>query len=527
MGNIYIAINGDDVGNRIGEAIANDDHEGLSQASSAIQGAHDNIDQWVDSIGGKKISSAGDDAIYLVPEQAVNDLDGVREQYKQESGHGLTVGVGPSMSQASKALIYGKLNGKDQTIHYEPGIEDYLSEDGEQGDEEQPEVPEQADVQGQADADMEAEEGTGDLEEPPVDEQSSQDNEAAPAAQPGKKAPPPTTDQSQLDAQPEVGNEDDVAEDDQNQTDAPGNPVANQTSAQKKASKPVGGNTPPIDGKTDEDLGTGEEDDSQADPMAQDDGSGAPEGDDTDMSETHPGTQDDPDAEADVENANPDPTSELQAGKTPVDPNADPDQESQDPDADGGMDMSTTEGDVDGDESAYQDLSDDDVEQDDDQAPGDEDPLASMIHGDMQEGGDDEAQDPNAMGDDQGGDDSSLDDELRQDIASALVSFKENKDMLEQAREQNPELYNATLTMLRSMIAMAKKLGFAPEQDMADQSNVQQLEEEFPGADPDAQADEDGQMEDDASVDGDSDVEADGTDESPAEKKGANPPAKK
>lgn len=508
MSNIYLAVNGDSVGERIGNAIAQDNHEELQSITSAIQNAHDTIDQWVDSIGGKKISSAGDDAIYLVPEQAVNDLDDIREQYKQESGHGLTVGVGPSMSQASKALIYGKLNGKDQTIHYEPMIEDYLSEE----DEDQPEVPEQADVQGQADADLEAEEGMGELENaPPVDEQSSQDNTAAPAAQPGKKAPPPTTDQSQLDSQPEVGNEDDIAEDDQNQTDAPGNPVANQTSAQKQAAKPVGGIKPPIDGKTDEDLGTGEQDDSDAPSMSED-------------ADAAMGGENDPDAEADVENADPDPTSELQAGQAPQDPDAD--QESEDPDADSGMDMSTTEGGVDGD-SAYQDLSDEDVAQDDDQAPGDEDPLASMIHGDMQEGGDDQSQDPDAMGDDQGGDDSSLDDELRQDIATALVSFKQNKDMLEQAREQNPELYNATITMLRSMIAMAKKLGFAPEQDMADQENVSQLEDEFPGADPDAQADEDGQMEDDASVDGDSDEESDGTDESPAEKKGATPPAKK
>jgi len=55
--------------------------------------------------------------------------------------------------------------------------------------------------------------------------------------------------------------------------------------------------------------------------------------------------------------------------------------------------------------------------------------------------------------------------------------------MLEQAREQNPDLYNATLTMLRSMISMAKKLGFAPEQDMQQAADTNQMAEAMPEAD--------------------------------------------
>ena len=462
MSNIYIAVNGDDVGSRIGQAIANDDHEGLTQASSSIQGAHDSIDQWVNSIGGKKISSAGDDAIYMVPEQAVNDLDGIRESYKEQSGHGLTVGVGPSMSQASKALIYGKLNGKDQTIHYEPMIEDYLQDE----DEEQPEVPEQDDLQDQADADMEIDSGSGALEDaPPAGEDD--ENSAVPgqpaAQMPQQSTKNPVDDNAQMEEdmdpaaseedadeneQPPIGNEDDISDDNQVASEQSGDPVANKTPAQKMNKNPQA-NTAPIDGKTDEDFGTSEED------LAEDGAGEMPEQSDEDMPDTDP--------EADEANMmGTDEEGGPAAEGAPVD-----DEASQDD-----MDGSSVHDDAGGAEG-HDELSDDDVAQAGDEDNG-EDPLASMIHGDMQEG---EEQDPEAEGDD-----SDLDDELRNDIATALMSFKQNKDMLEQAREQNPELYNATLTMLRSMIAMAKKLGFAPEQDMADQENGDQMEQEFPEA---------------------------------------------
>jgi hypothetical protein len=164
-------------------------------------------------------------------------------------------------------------------------------------------------------------------------------------------------------------------------------------------------------------------------------------------------------------------------------------------------------------------LSQDDVASPDESS--DEDPLASMIHGDMQDGGDDSEQDPDAVP--AQGDDASLDDELRQDIAEALVSFKENKHLLEQARDQNPELYNATLTMLRSMIAMAKKLGFGPEQDMADKEAEQQLDQEFPAADEGGEMPEEG-------AEAPADEESDDSEEAPApakEDKKEAPPAKK
>lgn len=428
MGNIFIAINGDDVGSRIGQAIANDDHDGLTQATSAIQNAHDSIDKWINSVGGKKISSAGDDGIYMVPDQAVNDLDSIREQYKQESGHGLTVGVGASMSQASKALIYGKMNGKNQTIHYEPNIEDYLSDE----DEQSPEIPAEDELQDQADTDLEADSGSGNLESAPPQEDLDDSESAVPGAEaPEMNEEDPQASMEDDSETPPAGNEDDMSEDDQAATDAPATPVANKTPGQQSNSQDQS-IKPPIDGKTDEDFGTSDDD------MVED----------QDVEENMSGDEDLPDSTEDEDDTAQDASQDEMDGSSMGDEDTSEDSE-------------------------HQDLSNEDIDQSQNEDNG-EDPLASMIHEDMQ--GDEDQEDVD------GGDEESLDDELRNDIATALMSFKENKHMLEQARDQNPELYDATLTMLRSMIAMAKKLGFAPEQDMADQEANSELQEDFPEA---------------------------------------------
>jgi hypothetical protein len=488
MANIFVAINGDDVGSRIGDAIANDDHEGLAQASSSIQGAHDTIDQWVNSVGGKKISSAGDDAIYMVPDNAVNDLDDIRAQYKEESGHGLTVGVGASMSQASKALIYGKLNGKDQTIHYEPMIEDYLSED----EEDQPEVPAEDELQDQADQDMEVDAGNADLGEVPNGEEDVDDSGSAVPGQPAPQDPaaemedsldPQMSEEDNL-GEPEAGNEDDISDDNVEADASPEEAVANKTPAQQ-ANKAPQANTPPIDGKTDVDFGTSDEDNQEdsEDPQAEMSG-------DEDMPDTDPAT----DVAAEMSDSDSD--------------------ESEMP-----MDADQADGED-------QELSDEDVADPSMEDDG-EDPVASMIHGDMQDGGDDQDADMDA---DQDDGDAALDEELKSDIANALLAFKENKHMLEDARDTNPALYDATLTMLRSMISMAKKLGFAPEQDMADQEANAGLEDSMPEAgaeemdeDPtEEMPDEDMPAEDE----GEDEMIDDAGEEAPSDKKGP-PPAKK
>jgi hypothetical protein len=472
MANIYIALNGDDVGSRIGEAIANDDHEGLASASSAIEGAHGNIDQWVESVGGKKVTRSGDEGIYLVPEEALGDLESIKGAYKEQSGHGLTVGVGHSMSEASKALIYGKLNGKDQVVHYDPMIEDYLSD--QDADEEMPEeVPMDSD-QDQPEESEASEEGEEDAQDSgnaqmaakkpaPASveadgnpdeadgEDDQEDDEQAEEQSEDEGSLPPTKDSGAMFSDE---NEDDDDDDDA-ETAPPGDDEGDDN--QKASESPEDASVPMIDEDSDEDDSDVSEQEDTSDPDAP--GSQAIDGDidgedfgsDKDNSEQE--DQDEESGEAAQDMA-------MNPAQAPAQPQEQSEYAQLNEDDESNPDM---------------DMGNESYEEEPDDA------LSSMIHGDMA----DEEAPQEDMGEEQAPQqaESQLDDELRQDIASALMAFKENKDMLEQAREQNPKLYQATITMLRSMIEMAKKLGASPEQDMSDQENQQQLNEEFPAAD--------------------------------------------
>lgn len=450
MGNVYIAINGDDVGTRIGNAIANDDHEDLASATQSIDDAHKAIDEWAKMMGGKKITGSGDEAIYLVPQKALSKVDGMRQNYQDASGHGLTVGVGASMSQASKALIYGKMNGKNQTIHYDPNMEDYLSDDQ---DEQAPQIPAEEELQDQAQQDDEVQEG----------EVGDEDSEAMPAKAPAPKAAGPDDMDSapamddgsddeaaaegddEIQAAPDdqgdeapIGNEEDVSDDNEEALNSPDDSApANKAPKQKHGE---------LDGKTDEDFGTA-------------DGEQAAD-------------------EAEMEDPQ-DPAADMQDEDTSDEEASDIAQE------DDGSAEQTDEDHFDGHhappEGAFE--GSDDESEDGEQS---DDALADMIHGDMQ----DEDTAAGMPEDEQAAQDDGDHQDLKQDIANALLAFKDNKQMLEQAREQNPDLYNATLTMLRSMIAMAKKLGFAPEQDMQQAEDTRGMQEQMPEASDEGQEQE-------------------------------------
>jgi hypothetical protein len=348
---VYLAINGDGVGGGIGEAIANDDHEALSQISSKLNNAHQGFCQWAEQNGGKVIVSSGDEAIVSIPAKMATQVEVARQQYEADAGHTLTVGIGQSMSEAAKALIYGKMNNKNQTIQYDPHIDDFISESM-GGDEENHSVP--LDEQGQAPQEGLVPsqiqgniEGKQSLEQPP---------QADPASMPDPMAQPPA------------------------QAQAPMAPAAQPEGLEQT---PAEGLEPSMEGQ---------------DP--------APEGQEPNMEGQEP------------------------QGEVPA---IDPDQE-QVPEGDS---VIPNEG---GEE-------DPNLEQNAEQDPN----MEQASEGEEL----DEQEDPNAQ-------------QLKVDIKTALSVFRDNQQLLEQLKGASPEVYNASLAMLRSMIAMAKQLNFAPEGEVSE-----------------------------------------------------------
>ena len=83
---VFIAVNGDNVGDSIGQAVASDNHEELSRVSGSVKDSHSKIDEWVQSVGGRIVATSGDEGIYQIPSEAANQLESIRATYSQSSG---------------------------------------------------------------------------------------------------------------------------------------------------------------------------------------------------------------------------------------------------------------------------------------------------------------------------------------------------------------------------------------------------------------------------------------------------------
>lgn len=135
---VYIAMDADDAGRLIGQAILQDDIESLQHTSHAINAGQNLILDWVEGLGGKVITAGGDEALVEVNLDSVDSLEELRSQYHQIVGATLTAGVGLSPSEAGKALLYGKVNGKDQVAVFDEQMEQELHRvhDNPEGEEE-------------------------------------------------------------------------------------------------------------------------------------------------------------------------------------------------------------------------------------------------------------------------------------------------------------------------------------------------------------------------------------------------------
>jgi hypothetical protein len=123
---LYMAYDGDDAGKLVGRAVLADNAEELSQVSQRIAHGHDVVRDWVESLGGQIVSGGGDEGTFLIPAEALQSVEQLRTDYNFATGLTMTVGVGARLSEAGKSLMVGKFRGKNQVVQYEPGIEQEL-----------------------------------------------------------------------------------------------------------------------------------------------------------------------------------------------------------------------------------------------------------------------------------------------------------------------------------------------------------------------------------------------------------------
>lgn len=125
---IYIAGDGDSIGAKIGQAILHDDIEALKETSHQINLGQEMVIKWAEHCGGHVISAGGDEFILEMPADCAEHLDTLRSEYANLVGATVTIGVGHTPSEAGKALLFGKLNGKDQVYFFDEHTDQFLYE---------------------------------------------------------------------------------------------------------------------------------------------------------------------------------------------------------------------------------------------------------------------------------------------------------------------------------------------------------------------------------------------------------------
>jgi hypothetical protein len=123
---IYVAFDGDGIGNRVGQAILSDNPIELKTVSEKIELGNELWNRWAAQYGGIIYSSGGDQGLYAVKEQAKSNIEEMRRDYEFATGMTVTVGVGRTLSEAGKALLIGKARGKNMIVVYDAIVEQEL-----------------------------------------------------------------------------------------------------------------------------------------------------------------------------------------------------------------------------------------------------------------------------------------------------------------------------------------------------------------------------------------------------------------
>jgi hypothetical protein len=127
MNKLFIALDADNAGGKVGQAVLMDDVEALHSVSKHIGLGLQAAISWVTQRGGTVISSGGDEMTAMLDPRHREEIEDLRQKFTDASGGiTVTVGHGLTLSQAGKSLLAGKLSGKNQSMAYSHEVEDAL-----------------------------------------------------------------------------------------------------------------------------------------------------------------------------------------------------------------------------------------------------------------------------------------------------------------------------------------------------------------------------------------------------------------
>jgi hypothetical protein len=125
---VFIAADGDSIGKLVGRARLQDNIEEIRRVSSAIDKGNKIFESYAIANGGSVIEAGGDEILIEVEAAALKDLESVRLQYFTATNATISVGIGKKPSEASKALVVAKLNGRNRSVFYDDDVEKEINE---------------------------------------------------------------------------------------------------------------------------------------------------------------------------------------------------------------------------------------------------------------------------------------------------------------------------------------------------------------------------------------------------------------
>lgn len=472
---LVIALDGDGIGKLVGRAVIANDAERLHEVSHRIDAAQAFIVHWANQNKGIKISGGGDEATVAIPKEAMLQVECLRKDIEHAFGYTVSVGVGKDLAEAGTALLVAKLRGKDRIVHYSKGIE-YDIKKAKRRVREKRATPDEYKL---AEAYLKKAENMESKDCPYCkqtdgidpshcvwchDAEQKEGEEACPYCESNASAnisdssgiesddcpfcrenPDKTNDcpfclddASQGQKQPEVASMDDHAAEQANKIRSPdtANETAPAGSPEEKEQANAMGMNPPINGKPE--IG---DNSPQGIGMANPADAGAPQG--SNQGEANEENQSKiPEEGAHSKEA-------LQAIAQQIESETAEGKPEDKEIANQIDDTQVTSGDMEDGTSrpeGYEENTPGDLGLDEENA-GEPD-LSSVL----QEGLDNHA-------------DEAQKEKVRTMIGQALTGFKASKDVLERAKEQAPDFYNASIAMLAAMINMAEMLGLKGKED--------------------------------------------------------------
>lgn len=462
---IFVAIDGDSIGQQVGRAVLADDVQALHEISGRIDHVQEIVQNWVQEMGGEKISGGGDECTMTVPAQAADEIEQLRKDIEHHLGFTISVGVGSSLSEAGKSLLVAKFRGKNQIAIYDDTVESEIAAanqrvaDGTASDEERKIASAYLEPKGDSNMEEKHEDTCPYCQE--MDGQEDPDHCQECHGEPVDDGCPYCAEADEAEVESPEAQEDECpyCQDSQPVEDEDSCPYCAEEDAEEVEETPVQSTGPGAIGESDDDVADDSQDYEGADLNAPDidkpelGDEPAPEwASDTDVTsqanETQPEEESVEEAPEEESIYNPDTHSKeaMQAIVQGIEDDGNPtssemDQmDDEDAPTDGSMDENVSHPD------GYEENTPSDLGLSEDEVP-EEQPDVSGV---LQEGLDNHA-------------DNIQKEKVVQMVGQALEGFKASKDILEKAKEQAPQLYQSSIAMLKAMIEMAKMLGLGPD----------------------------------------------------------------